>query len=304
MPAKIRAFNMAPGKVMPVGNNIARHLSLGAGVDTAVLLLMSVEGILPKYDHAIFADTQAEPSYVYQQLDWLVALAAKADIPVSRITTGNLAADSIDPNLPFMKMPLYLRMPDGTVGMLRRMCTGDYKTKPIIKKQMELLGVAPRSSQKHILVETHIGFTWDETERMKDPPRKWMKNIYPLIDMRMTRDDCLRWLADRGYPQIKRSACFMCPFRDDWEWSHMKHHDQETWAQAVEFDRALRRVERDKPLRGIPYLHHSCVPLDEVIFAEEAGVVPMFRTCDPWGCSPPDLPEGVVLFDSHGRRIA
>ena len=48
-----------------------RILNLGAGVQSTTLYLMSIEGLVPAFDWAIFADTQEEPAAVYQHLEWL-----------------------------------------------------------------------------------------------------------------------------------------------------------------------------------------------------------------------------------------
>jgi hypothetical protein len=59
-----------------------RVLSLGAGVQSSVLLLMSCRGVLPRLDHAVFADTGWEPAGVYAHLDWLRGEAEAAGIPL------------------------------------------------------------------------------------------------------------------------------------------------------------------------------------------------------------------------------
>ena len=47
-------------------------ISLGAGVQSSTMALMAVRGeITPMPDCAIFADTGAEPQYVYEWLNWL-----------------------------------------------------------------------------------------------------------------------------------------------------------------------------------------------------------------------------------------
>src|SRR6516164_9615820 len=67
-----------------------RVLSLGAGVQSSALLLMSEAGELPRLDAAVFADTQWEPAEVYEHLD---RLTAAVTIPVHRVTNGSLRAD-------------------------------------------------------------------------------------------------------------------------------------------------------------------------------------------------------------------
>lgn len=41
---------------------LLKVLSLGAGVQSSALLLMSCRGVLPRIDAAVFADTRFEPS--------------------------------------------------------------------------------------------------------------------------------------------------------------------------------------------------------------------------------------------------
>ncbi|KKN55324.1 hypothetical protein LCGC14_0583140, partial [marine sediment metagenome] len=43
-----------------------RILSLGAGVQSTAVLLMSCQGVLPPLDAAVFADTGWEPKAVYR----------------------------------------------------------------------------------------------------------------------------------------------------------------------------------------------------------------------------------------------
>lgn len=71
-----------------------RVLSLGAGVQSSVLLLMSARGLLPRLDAAVFADTKWEPRAVYEHLDWL---EAEAGVPLVRTDNGrSLKQDTID----------------------------------------------------------------------------------------------------------------------------------------------------------------------------------------------------------------
>ncbi|MGH9090847.1 MAG: hypothetical protein ACRDZR_05640 [Acidimicrobiales bacterium] len=275
-------------------------LSLGAGVQSTTVALMSIGGELPKLDHAIFADTGAEPAPVYQHLRWLQPILEDAGIPVHRVSTGDLTADALDPTHRFASIPLFVKLAKprhdkrgrlATVGMIRRQCTGEYKLKPILAMQRELAGIAPASRPKDVRVRSWQGISWDESERMRDPLRAWITNVYPLVDRRMTRYDCLKWLADHKFPRPPRSACRVCPFRTDHEWRWLRDHAPSDWAEAVAFDHAIRELRGGARGRtrlvGEPYLHRSLVPLDEVDLRtpEDAGQGVLFRSCDPFGCT-------------------
>ncbi|MDQ0988801.1 3'-phosphoadenosine 5'-phosphosulfate sulfotransferase (PAPS reductase)/FAD synthetase [Streptomyces sp. V3I7] len=96
----------------------------GAGIQSSAMLALSAEGILPKVDYAIFADTGWEPKAVYAHLDRLEREIAKpAGIPVLRVSAGNIREDALDPDHRFASMPLHILNRDGKKGMTRRQCT-------------------------------------------------------------------------------------------------------------------------------------------------------------------------------------
>ncbi len=142
-----------------------RILSLGAGVQSSVLLLMSAWGELEPLDAAIFADTGWEPAAVYAQLERLEAEAARAGIPVHRVgkPTGIREA-ALDPAIRFASMPVFVRSADGKQGRARRQCTNEFKIEPIRSLTWRLHREAGRPG-----VEQWLGYSWDETERMRDP---------------------------------------------------------------------------------------------------------------------------------------
>ena len=71
-------------------------LSLGAGVQSSTVFLMSCRGMLPKLDAAIFADTQWEPKAVYEWLSRVLEpQAQRAGIPIFRVSAGDIRADAV-----------------------------------------------------------------------------------------------------------------------------------------------------------------------------------------------------------------
>jgi len=111
---------------------------------------------------------------------------------------------------------------------------------------------------------------------MSDSRNKWSINAYPLIDLRMTRHDCLAYLLDRGYPIPRKSACIGCPFHSDREWREIK--DSRHWEDACEVDSAIRNGSK-KGLVKAQYLHRSLKPLDQVDLStpEERGQLNLFQ---------------------------
>ncbi|GCD97117.1 hypothetical protein [Embleya hyalina] len=127
------------------GEPTLRVLSLGAGVQSTVLLLMSARGELPRVDAAVFADTGWEPR-IGAHLDRLEAeVAAPAGIAIHRVSNGNLRDDALDPDQ-MRSIPAYTLGPDGEKGMQKRACTQQYKLRPILAQTRRLLGASTRST--------------------------------------------------------------------------------------------------------------------------------------------------------------
>jgi hypothetical protein len=249
-----------------------RVLSLGAGVQSSTLLLLSLRGELPPLDAAIFADTRYEPAAVYDHLAWLEDLARVAGIPLYRVSAGDIRADALRSQVPghasagqrWASMPYFTDGTDGE-GMINRQCTREYKLDPIRKKVRALAGLAlgERAGDK-VHVEQWIGISGDELHRLRASRDYWITLRYPLVfDLRPAwrRSDCVAWLR-REYPDhpVPRSACIACPFHSNAEWRAMRDCDPASWAEAVAFDRAVRKLGG---MRGDVYLHASRRPLAE-----------------------------------------
>lgn len=268
-------------------------LSFGAGVQSTTLLYMSCDGVLPKLDAAIFADTQWEPKAVYAHLERCKEKAAKAGIRVIVSTAGNLRQDLLDfwhkresaDGKRRASIPAFVKNADGSRGLVRRQCTGTYKidvVESIIRT--DLLGLSRGKRWPTVpTVRQWIGISSDEHHRRRMSQRPAIELWYPLIDAftvrpdgnlfdrGFTRGDCFAWLRERCYPEPPRSACIGCPFHSDAEWARLKSESPDEFADACEVDRLIRDFDQTRlgergQLMGSPYLHSSLIPLEMVEF--------------------------------------
>lgn len=246
-----------------------RVLSLGAGVQSSTLALMIAAGEVPMVDAAIFADTGAEPRKVYDWLDWL---ETQLPFPVHRVMhkDGLLAAlNDRTSGTRIANPPFYTSAGGGREGSLRRQCTREFKADPITRKLRELCGLKKgERAGEGIRSTQYIGISWDEAHRMKPSREAWIKHEWPLVERRMTRQHCLKWMADRGYPLPSKSSCTFCPYHDDALWRDMKRDDPTSWAQAVEVDTLIRDGVRGTSHQL--YLHRSLKPLADIDFRNAA----------------------------------
>ena len=251
-------------------------ISLGAGVQSSTMALMAAHGeITPMPDCAIFADTQAETRKVYEWLDWL---EKQLPFPVYRVTHGDLASDGLrvirskksgklyQKNL----IPLFVLGPNGEKGILNRKCTAEYKVRELVKKARAIVtqkAIAQwrKSGALDPLANTWIGISTDEAHRMKPSAEPWIRHSWPLIDHGVSRDQCLRWMKERGYSKPPRSACVFCPYHSDNEWRRLATEEPQEFMRAVAWEKAAQIANRqDEVARGQIYLHASRIPLEHV----------------------------------------
>ncbi len=251
-----------------------RHIiSLGAGVQSSTMALMAARGLItPMPVAAVFADTQAEPADVYQ---WVAWLEKQLPFPVFTVCAGDLRADQLRVRVSkksgnrYMKNAIPAFSVDKTTGkkgLWGRKCTYDFKIQPITRWIRQFAGI--KRGQKTVGVKCWIGISIDEAHRMKPSKLPFIENIWPLIDLNMSRDACLKWMRDNGYPEPPRSACTFCPFHSDAEWLRVKASPH--WPEVVQFDRELRALAATVPgINSVPFLHGSCKPIEEVEFETE-----------------------------------
>ena len=247
-----------------------RFLSLGAGVQSTTLALMAAKGeIGPMPDAAIFADTGWEPAHVYKHLDWL---EGELPFPVVRVTRPglDLGAHAIEiataPVTRTASPPWFTKNPR---GMLPRQCSKEFKVRVIQQEVRRRLGLSKgQRGPKEVVVEQWIGISSDEIQRMKDSELAYVRNVFPLVDLKMSRADCLQWMEERFYPRPPKSSCIFCPYRGDDQWREMRDNNPDDWAKAVKFDAAIRPGFHG--MEGQAFVHRQRVPLDQVDLAPKA----------------------------------
>lgn len=208
-----------------------RIISLGAGVQSTAMVLMAIEGRI-QADYAIFADTGSEkPETYYYLQSFLLPYALRKGFRIEIIRWDgpyNTRKKPLhqwyyeDKSLPFR---------------MNRGCTDNWKIRPLRRY------LAEHEPTGAIIL---IGFSLDEVTRMRDSDKPQYPNEYPLIDLRLTREDLLKYFQKHKFPIPAKSGCFMCPFARKSDWAHLKREQPELFAVACEME---ERAERDLPLQ-------------------------------------------------------
>ncbi len=177
-------------------------LSYGAGVNTSGLMVLLVRKKMP-LDIAVFADTGSELPETYEYLKVTSEYLDKhgVEFKVLKPTAGVLYDTCVRRKV----IP----------STLWRWSTRDYKIRPIHKFY--------KSLGTHI--NEYLGIAYDEIERMKASREDYITSIFPLIDHKMTREDCVRLIKSARVPVPIKSGCYVCPFVpiSRWEYIYKTH---------------------------------------------------------------------------------
>lgn len=148
-------------------------------------------------------------------------------------------------------------------------------------------------------VEQWIGFSTDEITRVSNRgDTYYSKSRYPLLELDMSRQQCIDYLTANGWGDVAKSACLGCPFKSNAEWRRLRDTDPQAWDEVVAFDKSYRNGAGMNQQR---FLHPSCLPLDEAPIDKRqprewkastvadqvyAAQLDLAENGDPDGCSP------------------
>jgi len=264
-------------------------LSLGVGWQSSALYFMSALGELPRIDYAIVSDVGGEPKTFHWYLKFMLQWQKENNGPEIIVTNSkNLEKDLLnntnsDGNR-FSSIPAFTKNDDGSTGMLRRQCTGEYKIEQVDKAIRNIYGLKPRA--RNIPTRIWKGITADELVRIDKPGDKWKTLVYPFCGYElnstdkpkqlafgkiMHRNELPSWFRLHNLPLPSKSSCKFCPYHSDTNWLDLKTNAPDDFADAVKIDYAIRN-STEKGINNPIYLHRSLKPLDQVQFDETQNI--------------------------------
>jgi len=264
-----------------------KTLSWGVGVQSTTVAVMSALGDLEPLDVVITADTGWERQATYASRDFYSAWLCERGVRVELVSGGDVRQEGA---VEHIHIPFFT----STGAPLQRQCTNHFKIVPIKRRLREIAGYDARKPPhpKAGEIELWLGISWDEFERMNTSRVKFIKHRYPLIERRMTRNDCIDYLEDHGLPVPVKSACVGCPYRSASEWIEMREDYPDEWNEAVAFDESNRHnplAVRDNPTADELFIYKHAVPLETADLESDAGRerqykrIPLF-ICEPGYC--------------------
>lgn len=236
-------------------------ISNGRGVQSWTMICMSLLGDLPPFDVALHSDTRWELDATYAFKNKWDTWAADRGGRMVDVSIDKSVTDSAL-NARYIPVHTTLALKNGKTknGKAFRVCTHRWKVIPMrrwITAELKRMNI----KRKPGVVEQWMGISMDEIQRVKPSRVKYIVNRYPLIEKRMTRQDCENYLTAHGIEVPPKSACWFCPLRGRDAWRHMRDTYPDDFQKAVDLDRLIRHARAPYDL----FLHYLHKPLLDAV---------------------------------------
>lgn len=156
------------------------------------------------------------------------------------------------------KVTIPMRMNgNGSPGV--RSCTNNFKIR-VISSWLRANGARRKNP-----ATVGLGISIDEADRYrKDSGEPIQVLAYPLLDLGLSRRDCVEIIERAGLPVPSKSSCWFCPFASPKDWARVAKSDPAIFAQAVAFEAEVNDHRAKLDMEPI-WLTRLCRPLQEVV---------------------------------------
>jgi hypothetical protein len=222
-----------------------RAFSYGGGVQSTAALVLAAEGRID-FPLFLFANVGADsenPDTIEYVATHAIPYARAHDIEIKEVRkqrrdgTPETLMERINRTESTIPIPMRL---GATAAPGNRSCTQEFKIR-VIDKEIKRQGATARNP-----AVVGLGISLDEFHRMKTDSGAAYKLLeYPLIDLRLRREDCLSVIESAGLPVPPRSACYFCPYHRLTYWQELRRDHPDRYDKVIRLERKLHdRGER------------------------------------------------------------
>jgi hypothetical protein len=242
-------------------------ISYGGGVQSTALLVLAAQRRIGA-THAVFAnvgDDSEHPATLRYVREVAMPWAAEHGVQVVELSrvrrTGEvetLRGRLVKVGSASIPIPLYFS--GGAPGS--RACTADFKIR-VIGKWLKAHG-ASRTNKAVV----NIGISLDEMHRATSKyVEAYESPHYPLLDLRMTRQDCMNLIESAGLPVPPKSSCWFCPFHTLQRWAEMRRDEPDLFAQSIALEERINE-KRSAAGKDAVWLTRTLRPLSQIAEAQ------------------------------------
>ena len=222
---------------------MTKVLACGVGVQTVAELLSNYQA----YDYVVFSDTGDEKPETYDYLYTYILPFVKEKNIKFVVVKNNKYISLYDYCMQHKQVPM----------RNFRWCTDKFKKQPL-NRFIKSLGATKQNP-----VIKALGISLDESHRVNEfeaqsTEPKYVKLEYPLLDRKITRDQCKEIFKSQGFPVPVKSGCWYCPFAKKEEWRRLKIDKPALFQRAT----ILEQNNEKYPERTIKFTK----PLDQINF--------------------------------------
>lgn len=247
-----------------------RTISYGGGVQSTALLVLAAQGRLTdimggKIDAALFANTGDDSEHP-ASLDYVRNIAipygVKHGIEVIELkrlkkdgSVETLWGRATDPDK--RSLPIPVRLSNGAPAS--RHCTVDFKIK-VLQKWIKAKGATADDP-----AVVAVGISTDEIQRANNKSdAAFERRVFPLLNLRLSRNDCAVVIEKAGLPVPPKSSCFFCPWHSRLTWAEMRRDEPELFERSAQLEDILHE-KADRFGHRRAYLTDRLRPLREAI---------------------------------------
>jgi len=252
--------------------------SFGGGIQSMACLVLAAQGVIDcrLFLFANVGDDSEHPDTIAYLHDVAEPYAARNGIELCTVAASRtLYQEAMREN---RRVPLPIYLSNGAPG--NRTCTADFKIR-IIAREIKRRG----ATQKTPWV-CGLGISTDEAHRANYNSRiAWQTLEYPLLDLRISRANCVGIIERAGLPVPPKSACWFCPFQSDRRWHELRTGRPDLFQAACELETRLNE-KRGAIGRDVVALHRSTIPLIDAIQDTGSTQLDLFESdiCDSGYC--------------------
>ncbi len=230
-------------------------VSYGGGVNSTALVILLLSKKLP-LDHVVFSDTGNEMPETYEYVDIMREYLDKAGIALNvvRVRSGESLSDRC----------VRRKVIPSEVW---RWCTRDMKVTPIHAFYRKL--------KSHVY--QYMGIDYGEIHRMKPAKVDYVTNLYPLIDYKIRREECVEIVKKAGLPVPVKSGCYMCPFNNMNRWAEIYEKHPDLYRHAMNVEENSKHFGSQTLAPG----KHTLRELEKIMIRKEN--LPVTQTDSPCG---------------------
>lgn len=261
-----------------------RTFSYGGGVQSTAALVLAAQG---RIDYPIFLFSNVGDDSEHPDTLRYVDEVAKSYAAANGIELHELRHTRRDgePETLYRKLtrsgsrstgiPIYL---EGAGAPGRRSCTSEFKIRRIAVWQRR------HGATKADPAITGLGISLDEFHRARtDSGIKTQVLEYPLINLRLTRQDCVNIIQRAGLPVPPKSSCWFCPFHSIAMWRRLQNARPDLYERAIELEQTLS--DRSEMLgRGKVFLTRKLRPIDTVLAGRQDELELVDDACESGFC--------------------